>query len=73
LTCSCLSFLLLLLLLLLPRASMVAAAASGYEARRRRAVVEAESALMGECTFQPRINSNHKTRQERVAELLARH
>jgi len=33
---------------------------------------EAEAATMAECTFKPRINSHHKTRHERVAELLAR-
>jgi hypothetical protein len=46
---------------------------TGYEGRRRRAVREAEEAVMGECTFQPRINTHHRTRQQRVAELLARH
>jgi Na+-transporting methylmalonyl-CoA/oxaloacetate decarboxylase gamma subunit len=46
-------------------------ACAGYEARRRRAVAEAEAAVMSECTFQPRINTHHKSRQERVAELLA--
>jgi hypothetical protein len=30
---------------------------------------EAEAAAMAECTFAPRINP-HKTRQQRVAELL---
>lgn len=43
---------------------------SATEARKARAEAEAEAAAMAECTFAPRINSQHKTRKERVAELL---
>lgn len=55
-----------------PTASFVTAHQhpAGYEARRQRAVAEAEAAVMGECTFAPRINTHHKSRQQRVAELL---
>lgn len=43
----------------------------GTEARKQRAEAEAEAAAMAECTFAPRINSSHKSRQQRVAELLS--